>query len=138
MNSTNINIQSTSVNVEKRDKAIYWIAIGLLSALMIMNAVMYVMANDMVSETFVRLGYPAFIIYPLALAKILGIVAILTRKSKLLKEWAYAGFFFDFVLASSAHMVAGDGEFAPALVAIILVLVARMYDQKVFGPIYQS
>jgi len=126
-------LEATLEAIEKRNKAIYWISTGLLSVLMIMNAVIYVIQNEMVSETFIRLGYPAYIIYPLAIVKILGIIAILTRRSKFLKEWAYAGFFFDFVLAFTGHLNAGDGEFAPALVAIILVLVSRFYDDKVFG-----
>ena len=118
-----------------RDKIIYWVSMGLISALMIMNAVMYVIQNEMVSETFVRLGYPTYIIYPLGTLKVLGIIAIWSRRSKLLKEWAYAGFFFDFVLAFTAHINAGDGGFVAPLVAIILLLVARFYDDKVFGSV---
>ncbi len=119
--------------MEARDKIIYWIATGLLSALMIMNAVMYVIQHEMVSEMFTSLGYPTYIIYPLGSVKVLGIIAILTRRSTLLKEWAYAGFFFVFVLACTAHINVGDGQFAPPLVAIILVLVSRFYEGKVFG-----
>ena len=84
----------------------------------------------MVSETFLRLGYPTHIIYPLAVAKILGLVAIWTKKSETLKEWAFAGFFFDFVLAALAHINVNDGEYAPALVALILVLVSYFFDKK--------
>ena len=119
--------------MEKRNKIIYWIATGLLTALMLMSASMYFMKYDMVSTTFKSLGFPTFVIYPLAIAKVLGLVAILSRKSKLLKEWAYAGFFFDFVLAFSAHIVANDGQFGMALIAIVLLLVSRIYDDKVFS-----
>ena len=119
--------------IAKRNKVIYWMATGLLSAFMIMNAVMYVIQNDLVSEMFVSLGYPTYLIYPLGTAKILGIIAILTRRSKLLKEWAYGGFFFNFLLALTAHLIVGDGGFVPTLVAIILLLVSRVYDGKVFG-----
>jgi hypothetical protein len=118
--------------MEKRNKIIYWIVTGLLTVLMLMSAVMYFMNYEMVSATFLKLGFPTFVIYPLAIAKILGLIAILSKKSKLLKEWAYAGFFFDFVLAFFAHIVAKDGEFAPALIAIVLLIVSRIYDGKVF------
>lgn len=111
-------------------KTIYWIATGLLSALMLFSATMYFVNYEMVVDTFTRLGYPTYIIYPLGVAKILAVVAILSRKSEILKEWAYAGLFFDFVLALSAHLVAKDGEFILAFVAIILLLVSRYYDQK--------
>lgn len=118
--------------MEKWNKLIYWIATGFLSIMMLTSASMYFLQYEMVSGTFVNLGYPVFIIYPLALAKILGILAILSRSSKFLKEWAYAGFFFDFALAASAHLYVGDGEFAPALVAIVLLIVSYQYDKKVF------
>ncbi len=138
MNDENVSGSDASVNSGKRDKTIYWIATGLLVALMMMNVVVYVVMNDMVTETFAGLGFPTYIVYPLALAKLLGVVAILTKRSKLLKEWAYAGFFFNFLLASSAHFVAGDGGFVAPIVALVLLLVSRIYDPKVFGPIYQS
>lgn len=118
--------------MEKRNKIIYWITTGLLSALMLMSASMYIFNYEMVSQTFVNLGFPVYIIYPLAIAKLLGIIAILSNKSKFLKEWAYAGFFFDFVLALSAHWVINDGEFVPAFVAIVLLIISYRYDKKVF------
>ena len=118
--------------MEKRNRIIYWIATSLLSALMLMSASMYIFNNEMVSQTFLSLGFPVYVIYPLAIAKILGLVAILSRKSNFLKEWAYAGFFFDFVLALSAHWVVNDGEFVPAFVAIVLLIISYRFDKKVF------
>ena len=105
----------------KKFKIIYWVSTGLLSALMLLSAGMYIFNNAEVSKTFEALGYPAYIIYPLAVAKILGLVAIWTRKSKMLTEWAYAGFFYDFVLAFFAHVMVSDGGFAPAMAALLLL-----------------
>lgn len=116
--------------MEKRNKITYWISTGLLCGLMLFSASMYFLQNEMVSEMFIKLGYPTYIIYPLAVAKILGIIAILTKKSKKLKEWAYAGFFFDFVLAVAAHAAIGDGEYAPALLALLFLLISYFYDQR--------
>ncbi|MPQ47691.1 DoxX family protein [Marinifilum sp. N1E240] len=118
--------------MKKKNKIIYWIATGLLTALMLMSASMYFLNYEMVSQTFNNLGFPTFVIYPLAIAKILGLIAILSRKSQLLKEWAYAGFFFDFLLAFGGHWIAQDGEYLMALVAMILLVVSRIYDGKVF------
>lgn len=117
--------------VNKRNKIIYLAATGLLTALMLMSAGMYFLQYDMVSDTFTRLGFPTYIIYPLAIAKILGLVAIWTKKSQMLKEWAYAGFFFDFLLAASAHINAGDGEFLPAVVAMFLLTVSYVFERKI-------
>jgi len=72
---------------QKRNRIIYLIATGLLTALMLISAGMYFFNNEMVSETFRNLGYPTYIIYPLAIAKILGLITIWTKKSTTLKEW---------------------------------------------------
>ena len=120
-------------NSNKKIKIIYWTATGLLSAMMLMSAGMYIFNNAYVTEIFMNLGYPVYIIYPLAAAKILGIVAIITKKSKTLKEWAYAGFFFDFVLAFFAHIAISDGEFMGSLAAMVLLLTSYFFDKKLFN-----
>ena len=72
-------------------------------------------------ETFGTLGFPIYIVYYLGAAKLLGTIAILTNKVPLLRELAYAGFFYTYLLASSAHINAGDGDFVPPLVALVLL-----------------
>lgn len=114
----------------KNIKRAYWASTGLLSAMMLISAGMYFFNNEAVSQTFTNLGFPTYIIYPLAIAKILGLVAIWTNKSKALKEWAYAGFFFDFLLATSAHIAINDGEFAGALVAMVLLFTSYFTWKK--------
>lgn len=116
----------------KANKIVYYIATGLLSALMLMSAGMYFGNYDMVSATFAALGYPTYIIYPLAVAKILGVAAIWTRLHPTLVEWAYAGFFFDVVLAMFAHIAVKDGEFAPAAVGMLLVLTSYLFYRRNF------
>ena len=86
--------------------------------------------HEQIAAVFAALGYPTYIVYPLAVAKLLGVIAILTGKSSTLKYLAYAGFFYDFLLAGSAHIAVGDGEWPPALVALILVTVSFVYDRK--------
>ncbi|MEM9918362.1 MAG: DoxX family protein [Bacteroidota bacterium] len=115
---------------QKRDRIIYFISTGLLTAMTGVSAVMYFFKFDDVSATFEKLGYPSHIVLPLATAKILGLIAIWTRKFQTLKEWAYAGFFFDFVLAFLAHYYAQDGEFAPAIGAAVLLLVSYFFEKK--------
>jgi len=117
----------------KTDKIIYWIATGITCAIFAFSAGMYTLNYEMVSGYFPVLGFPAWLVAPLAAAKILGIVAILTRKVKVLTEWAYAGFFFDAVLAEAAHIDHGDGFLQLALLAIVSTLVSRIYYGKVFG-----
>lgn len=114
----------------KKEKIIYYASTGLLTALMIMSIGMYLFNHEVMAETFTKLGYPSYIIYPLAAAKALGLIAIWTKLSHTLKEWAYAGFFFDFILAFFAHFNVGDGEHMPAIIALILLLISYYYSKK--------
>jgi len=56
-----------------------------------------------------HLGYPPHFGTMLGVWKLLGAVALLLPGYPLLKEWAYAGMFFDFSAAAVAHASAGDG-----------------------------
>lgn len=116
-----------------KNKITYLVSTGLLSILMLMSAGMYVFNYAEISKVFLSLGFPTFIIYPLAAVKVLGLVAIWTRKSEALKEWAYAGFFFDFTLAFFAHIVVQDGDQFGALVAMILLGISYFFGRKTFG-----
>ena len=109
----------------------YWIVTGLLCLMMLGSAGMYIFNHAEVMKIFTDLHYPTYIIYPLAIAKILGVAAILTNYSRILKEWAYAGFFFDFLLAASAHYFAGVPSLHLAIVALILLIISYILDKKV-------
>ena len=114
----------------KKEKIIYYTTTGLLTLLMLMSVGMYLFNYEMMAETFTKLGYPSYIVYPLAVAKLLGLIAIWTNLSNTLKEWAYAGFFFDFVLALSAHINIADGEQTPAIIALILLSISYYFSKK--------
>lgn len=100
--------------------------------MMVMSATyMYIINHDtMAVPAFESLGFPTWVIYPLAVAKLLGVVAITTRKNARLKEWAYAGFFFNFLLALVAHVVVADGEFVGAAVALVLLIVSYIFGER--------
>lgn len=111
-------------------KIVFYVSTGLLSLMMLFSAGMYILNTEQVAEIFTRLGYPTYIIYPLAVAKVLGLLAIWSNFSRILKEWAYAGFFFDFLLALSGHFNAGDGEWIMAAMAIVLLGLSYFSDKK--------
>lgn len=80
----------------KRLNLIYWIVTGLFAAFMIFSSVSNVTSSpDAVAFLSDHLGYPAYIIPFLGMAKILGSIAILIPSFRRIKEWAYAGLFFD-------------------------------------------
>lgn len=114
----------------KWKRVAYWAVTGPLAAMMLFAAFNYIFNHDLIVDVFNKLGFPKYLIYPLAVAKLLGVVAIIARKSRVLKEWAYAGFFFNFLIALSAHINAGDGQFAPALICLLL-LAASYILQKI-------
>ena len=116
--------------MKNKDLWIYRISTGLLTAMVSLGIGMYIFQYELVSDMWIALGFPTFVIYPLAAAKTLGLIAIWSNKSKMLKEWAYAGFVFDFILAIGAHLNVSDGEFAGALVVLILAVVSRIYSGK--------
>lgn len=116
--------------MNKRDLLIFRIVTGLLSAMVLLGVSQYFFNHDMVKGMFENLHFPTYLIYPMGIAKILGIIALWGKVSKTLKEWAYAGFTFNFLLGVSAHLNVNDGEFAGALVALILLFVSYFYYKK--------
>ena len=114
-------------------KALYYISTGLLSLLMLFSAGMYFFNHEAIAERFTNLGYPTYIIYPFAVAKILGLIAIWTRKVDWLKEWAYAGFFFDVVLAASAHLMIDDGAHWMAIFGLVMVVLSYYSQKQIFA-----
>ena len=115
----------------KAAKVTYYITLSLFSLLMVFSAFNYFFNHSAIEEAFQSLGFPTYLIYPLAIAKLLGLIAIWTKTSVVLKEWAYAGFFFNVILAASAHLNAGDGQAAGAFIALALLATAYFTEKKV-------
>ena len=88
---------------------VYWVSTAVLCGIFLYSAFMYVTNTETIKGFFESFNYPTYIVIPLAILKILGVVMLLLRSNKWLTEWAYAGFFFDLVLATAAHHYAGDG-----------------------------
>ncbi len=115
----------------KNYKRIYWISTGLITALMLFSAGMYFFNTAEIKKVFGSLGYPSYIVIPLGIAKVLGLVAIWTNRSRSIKEWAYAGFFFDLVLAFFAHVMVDDGGFGGALAGLVFLFVSYFSWKKI-------
>jgi len=123
----------------KRNKIIYWIATIWLSLGMISTGTVQLLKlkgdGPGSLDSMTHLGYPPYFVTLLGVSKILGIVALLIPKFPLLKEWAYAGFFFMMSGAIFTHIAAGNsiGEIFPSLLLLILTLVSwyfRPADRK--------
>jgi len=114
------------------NKILYWVGTAFMCAVFIFSASMYFSKTEMVKGFFTLLGFPTWIVIPLAIAKVAALTAILSRKFKLLMEWAYAGLFFDAILAFSAHYHANDNGYLFSVIAIIGILLSRIMLPKAF------
>ena len=114
-------------------KIIYWLSTGVFCLIMLFSSYMYVFNYDNAHSFFVNLGFPVWMIYPSAILKFLGVLAILSKKSNFLKEWAYAGFFFDPLIALSAHLIVKDGAYGLAAIALVTVVISYYMDGRLYG-----
>ena len=112
-------------------KVLYWVSTGILTLIMLFSVYNYFFNHQMIVDFFVNMGYPTYLIYPLAVAKILGLLAVWGNFSRSLKEWAYAGFFFNTVLAFFAHYMVSDGQHMGAVIAFIAVLLSYFSGKTV-------
>lgn len=117
---------------DKTVKIVYWIATGLVVLVYLGGATFYITAHDMVAGMYEGLlNYPTYIIWPLAILKIVAAVVILWRPSTFLSDFAYAAMFCHLLLAASAHFAAGDPGWPPAIVAWIALIVSFLTQNRV-------
>lgn len=116
----------TSNRSEKRTKIIYWIFTLWMALGMVSTAIVQLMKNKDELANFTNLGYPAYLMTIIGVWKLLGVIAILIPKRLLLKEWAYAGFFFVMSGAVISHLIVGDtaGRTLPAVLLLVLVIIS--------------
>ena len=109
----------------------YWIFTALIVVSQGASGVMDFLGAAPVLDGVTALGYPAYILYILGTAKLLGVVAIAVPGKPLLKEWAYAGFVFDFLGAAASHVLNGDG---PDLFMAPLVILGFLIGSYTLRP----
>src|SRR3569833_520943 len=121
----------------KRNKIIYWISTAWLALGMLSTGLVQVLNVPSEVEFITRLGYPRYCIALLGVWKILGVIAILIPKFPLLKEWAYAGFFFTMTGAIFSHVAFGDPlkEILPSLLLLTLSAISYCFRPAVRKPI---
>ncbi|HRG38190.1 MAG TPA: DoxX family protein [Bacteroidia bacterium] len=121
--------------MSKRNRIIYWIATVWLSLGMLSTGIVQLIQLKEEADMFAHLGYPLYFLTIIGVWKVLGVIAILVPKFPLVKEWAYAGFFFCMTGAVFSHIASGDGgkEFFGPVLLIVLTVVSwyfRPDDRK--------
>lgn len=111
--------------MSKRNKIIYWVATIWLCLGMLSTGIVQLIPLEEEVEKMSALGYPLYFLTLIGIWKLLGVVAVLLPGYPLLKEWAYAGFFFLMSGAVFSHAAVGDQAseyFGPTLLLVLTVI----------------
>lgn len=124
------------VSSTKLNKIVYWISTIWLAPGMVSSGIVQLMKLEEETEMIRHLGYPVYFLTIISVWKMLGVVAVLIPGFPLLKEWAYAGFFFMMSGAVFSHIVSGDEAkdlFGPLLLLTLTVILwyFRPGDRKI-------
>jgi hypothetical protein len=122
--------------MKKRDKIIYWISTIWLALGMVSTGIVQLIKMNEEVDNFASLGYPGYLMTIIGCWKILGVTVVLMPRFPLLKEWAYAGFFFAMSGAIISHLSSGHDAaqiFGPGLLLILTVVswYFRPADRKI-------
>lgn len=111
----------------KKAKMIFWITTIII---FLFEGVMPALTSqtELAKEGIKHLGYPEYFGNALVVFKILGVlILVLPQVSSRVKEWAYAGFAFDFIFASISHFAVDGIDFQSFFPLIFLVILAISY-----------
>lgn len=119
----------------KSRKVIYWISTIWLALGMLSTGIVQLFKVKAEADFTAHLGYPDYFLTILGSWKILGVIALLVPRFPLLKEWAYAGFFFAMTGAAFSHIASGTmNEIFPSLLLLTLTVVSwylRPADRRI-------
>jgi DoxX-like family len=107
-------------------KIVYWTSTAIV-AVMLLFALGYLAGNPQVVSGFTKAGYPQHLRIILGVAKPVAAIVLLLPGLTLLKEWAYAGAVFTWVMAVIAHYLAGDGVQIWGIPLVLLILLIVSY-----------
>jgi len=122
----------------KTTKIIYWTGVTLTSLWFGASGYFELTKNALVWEITRQLGYPAHFIYLLGVAKVAGVIVLLSPGKLLrLKEWVFAGIFFDIIFAFGSKVaVIGVAAAGDAVVAFIMVSITYALFRKLYPASY--
>lgn len=112
--------------MKKSKKIFYWIVTIFLSIGMTAGGVQQMLQTGGYNEIVTSLGYPLYLLSIMGTWKILGVITILLPGFTLLKEWAYAGFFFVMSGAFLSHLIMSQPivEALPSLILLITIVLS--------------
>ena len=115
----------------KKTNSLYWIFTLLFAAMMFFSAIPDVFSYPVaVKGMHGELGYPLFFVPFIGVAKVLGVIAILVQRFPRLKEWAYAGLFFDLIGATYSIIAVGKPDWMFMVLPLGLGITSYIFYQK--------
>jgi len=107
-------------------KITYWIATIWLALGMLSTGIVQLLKMDQDVARMEFLHYPVYLLTLLGIWKILGVIVVLLPKLPIVKEWAYAGFFFAMSGAAYSHILSGSpaSEIFPSLLLLVLTVLS--------------
>ncbi len=115
----------------KTIKITYWISTGLVSLLYAFDAFMFLSQNPRMVGSLQSLGYPAYLLSMLGVAKSLAAIGIVVPKMPRLKEWVYAGIYINMIGAIWSHAAMGQtDQILPGAIVIVFVTVSYITYRK--------
>ncbi len=116
--------------MSKRNRIIHWVSTVWLALGMAATGLQQLMHRPLQEALappgtygMAALGYPAYLLTLIGIWKLLGVVVLFVPRTPLLKEWAYAGFFFLLTGALFSHIAVGHGtaELFPAGLLLVML-----------------
>jgi hypothetical protein len=120
----------------KSTKIIYWTTTILFAGFMIFSAIPNIAQSQEAVTFIMNLGYPKYFIPFIGVAKLIGSIAILTPQFKKIKEWAYAGLFFDLIAA--VYSLIQIHGFEPSMFFMVLIFVIGITSYIYNGKMYAA
>ena len=115
----------------KTTNILYWVFTGLFGLLMLGSAIPDIISHPMaVQGMHVEMGYPIFFVPFIGVAKALGVIAILVPGFPRLKEWAYAGLFFDLIGATYSLLCLGKPDWMFMILPLALATCSYVFYHK--------
>ena len=108
----------------------YWICTGLIVFVFLPGGILQTMRAPQNVEGFAKLGLPLWFITVLGVWKILGAIAVVAPRFPLVKEWAYAGMFFDLTGAAAANAAIGSVWWHVASPLFIIVILYGSWELR--------
>lgn len=113
-------------------KAAYWISTGFLLFALSWSFVTYHLIHEHQAKFFELMGYPTYLVYPLAWLKLLAIFVIVTHRYNDLRDMVYAAYSLNMLMALVGHLLLGD-IFIHALLGMLALPVSYLLGNQVRG-----